>query len=103
MNKKLLIFLILLIPTQAWAFVYTGNDYLSRKDSSGRLSSLHYVIGMYESVSFFTDINVPEGITMGQLEAVFEKYLADNPDKRHLPAYILFLDSLKASYGIKEK
>lgn len=85
----------------AWGAVFAGNDYIKHNKENSYAATM-YVVGMWESVAVFSIIDVPENANVGQIKTIYDKYLTDNPSQTHKPAYLLFLDSLKNAFGLKE-
>jgi len=117
MNQKqkviILIFLIFLLCEFSYSQRYKGNDLVKdmkeyekheRGEEYSRLSVgefFGYVIGItsaYDEVFFST----PSDSTNGQLCAVVEKYLNENPEKWNESALNLVTDALKKAFPKKK-
>lgn len=45
----------------------------------------------------------PSGVTYGQEEDIFRKYLVDHPERRHLPASELVIESMQTAFPCGRK
>jgi hypothetical protein len=83
---------------------YHDRNYLQRICTDGRSASAHYIIVVSDSHAAFVDRGVtpsickPNGVTITQTTDVVCKYLADNPQDRHLQAASLVVFSLEAAF-----
>lgn len=112
--KKLLIIIILLLSTNC--FAVTGNDlhvWLKSNNDYEKGSAHYFIIGVMQSMESYreTEISIaksekrkpklgyyaclPKGITIGQLFDMVQKYLDDNPEKRHEQGQMLVLNAFK--------
>lgn len=75
----------------------TGNDYLKMSEEIRTF----YVAGLCDMFNFFLSKNYPEaykiieakikeGITLGQMQKIFGKYLAEHPENLHYTAASIF-------------
>jgi len=110
MNKKITIFLILLIiflvlPINAKVerklFAhYNGNIYLK----FNKTEKLHYIGGLIDMFYYLTSKEHPayyayfvsetENMTAEQIRAIFDKYLEEHPEDRHFPCSYLFCEAI---------
>jgi len=115
------------LPTAASADLVegTGNYWLQKCEApSGSLDSavcLGFVMGLHRGfvygsmVTWLTAGNItksknlsydklaqfyclPAGVTNGQTQAIFVKYLTQNPERRHEPGESLFVEALARAY-----
>ena len=113
MNKKIILFLILLLLFSILLIDYsylqekgkeegvlafiTGNKYLEMSDSSVRM---FYVYGLADMYSYFIFRYYPENysdfigkighMTVQQITAIFDKYVEEHPEEWHFPAANIF-------------
>lgn len=97
--------LLLLAASHAYAGGYTGNEILSWP----RVQFLAYVSGFLdgeeaglglagETSMSKTQHCIPTGVTYAQTADVIEKWLRDNPDKRHIYANVLISVALRQAW-----
>ena len=94
---------LLLFPVIAHAQFFSGNDLHDRINSdniAAKSIALGYVGGVLDA---HLDVNIcpPDRVQLGQAVDVVKKWLASNPDKRHLSAAIITFYSLKLSWPCK--
>jgi hypothetical protein len=89
----------------ATVLYYTGNQFIELCDKD-RTACLTYMLGVIDgqaSSTFMTDRVTSykydyTRVTAGQLFAVVEKFLNDNPADRHLPAAVLIANALVSAF-----
>ena len=112
MNKKIILFLILLLlfsillidyshlqeevkKKPIFAF-FNGNKYLDIPDDykilyvAGLLDMWSYLGRRYWSEAYSTFLRKIEHMSMGQVQAIFDKYLEEHPEEWHFPAADIF-------------
>ena len=105
---RALLFLALIYPAMASANWLTGNDLLARCESENSYD-LRECIGYLRGVmdahvalreweGFMPKYCIPEGVTLGQIEAIVVKRLKENPERRHLIASSLVLNALNNAF-----
>ena len=95
---------ILMFPVVAHAQFFTGNDLHERINSelvSSRSLALGYVGGVLDAF-LGSDICPPQQVQLGQALDVVKRWLAANPDKRHLSASVITFHALRLSWPCKE-
>jgi hypothetical protein len=97
MKAKKFIASVLMLPAMASAEFFSGNDLLSKinsTDVSTRIQAIGYVQGVadvYMAVTFCP----PNGITAGQLVDISRAYLENNAPTRHRTAESLLNEAFK--------
>jgi hypothetical protein len=88
---------VLMVPSIASAEFFSGNDILSKLDSSETMQRIHamgFVQGVYDvytSVTFCP----PAGVTAGQARDIARNFLYHNPAIRHKTAESLINEAFK--------
>lgn len=94
-------------------FQTSGSAFLSRcggsdESASMRGTCLGYVIGVDQGFTLSRDIAnldpvycTPQGVSFGQIAAIFIKYIKDHPEKLHLEARALEITSLIEAFPCK--
>jgi len=70
-------------------------------DSSSRGMAVGYIAGVYDTSSGVL-ICSPTEVTTGQLAAIVQKYLADNPQTLHITAHQLVINALSAAFPCRK-
>ena len=105
---KKLIVAGLFIPIICQAEFFTGNDLLTRLQSSSiveRSQALGYIQGVFD-VYMHVTICPPQGgttVTAGQIQDMVRSYLEANPSIRHRNAEALINDSLKQFWPCRNR
>ena len=72
----------------------TGNDYANASESFKE----GYVMGFMAAYSLpdwaRKATNIPVGLELGQMKAIFSKHLNNHPERRHHELYLLMWDAL---------
>jgi hypothetical protein len=111
MMRALLIVLAVLVSfgavcaqAQATGAFFEGNE-LHKLCTSNRSSAVGYILGVSDAHDLFVErggvsasICMPEGIQRGQAVDVACKYLADNPQDRHLQGASLVIFAFEAAF-----
>lgn len=95
---------ILMFPVVAHAQFFSGNDLHERMNNDtpvARSIALGYVGGVLDS-HIGSDICPPQQVQLGQAVDVVRRWLAANPDKRHLSAAVITFHALRLSWPCKE-
>ena len=122
MNKKIVLFLVLLLLSSMLLINYSylqekenerttikalinGNKYLERADDF----KLYYIEGLMDMLlnqTWFYDpelysriVETAKDMTAGQTNAIFDRYLEEHPEKWHLSAASLFWTAIKELVG----
>lgn len=96
---------ILLFPVLAHAQFFNGNDLHDRMNDdavTAKAIALGYVGGVLDSY-IGIDICPPSQVQLGQAVDVVKRWLAANPDKRHLSAAIITFHSLRLAWPCKKE
>jgi hypothetical protein len=100
-----LLIAFLLSPGKADAGFLSGNDLLSRQNSTevlDRMQALGYVMGVVDAYNEAT-ICPPANVTAGQFNDMTKNYLSNNPAIRHLPAELLISVALESVWPCKKQ
>lgn len=65
---------------------YSGNELYQHR---GSLLFLGYVAAVHDSLKFEMEFCSPQGVTVGQMRDIVEKYLRENPENRNQQAHLL--------------
>lgn len=97
--KHLITASVLAICSAAQAEFWDGNTLLSRMSGSmgEQNAAIGYVMGVADVHHNSTQC-APEGVTSGQMRDMVRNYLTNTPAIRHLPADLLVLQVLKATW-----
>ncbi len=112
MNKKIILFLVLLLLFSALPInageketgvvcFFDGNDYLALEEDR----KLHSVVSIHDMFAYFLYVDHPEkyvcfelktdGINAKQFMAIFDKYLEEHPEKWHHAFASLFVEAME--------
>jgi len=115
MNKKIILFLVLLLlfsillidysylqekEKGETTYFFTGNEYLDLTDAY----KVFYVTGLFDMWSYVSRSEMPgiypifrtkmENIKMQQVKAIFDKYLEEHPEIWHFTAASIFNEAI---------
>lgn len=84
----------------AYAGFYTGNKLYSMLIESSKYSegvAVGYIAGVFDFADS-ASVCSPDNVTLGQLKDMTKQYLANNPSRRHDPAFDLIFEMLRATW-----